>query len=101
MPVLVATIVPKPGKLEDVEAALKEILPLVHEEPGCEIYALHRGDDRLVMIEKWSDSTALKEHSKGPNLAKLGERLVGLVDGRRDIVTVEAVPTGDPAKGAI
>ena len=59
MPVIVATIVPKEGQLDAVEAVLKDLIPAVHTEQGCELYALHRGKDRLVFVEKWRDMEAL------------------------------------------
>src|SRR5215469_15263018 len=51
VPVVVATITPIPGQLDALEATLKEMVPAVHEEDGCELYALHRGQDRLVFVE--------------------------------------------------
>ncbi len=101
MPVLVATITPKPGKLDDVEAALTALIPAVHDEDGCQLYALHRGKDRLVFVEKWRDGDALAAHGKGPNMAAVGAAVKGLVDGPPDVVILEAVPAGDATKGAI
>jgi hypothetical protein len=37
----------------------------LHDEPGVELYALHEGPDRLVMIEKYESEQARSEHSKG------------------------------------
>lgn len=47
-----------------------------HDE-GCELYALHEGDDRLVMIEKWSSEQALETRGAGeairPHAAAAGQ----------------------------
>ena len=45
--VVVATFTPKPENRFDVLTALKNAVEQVHDEDGCELYALHQGDDRL------------------------------------------------------
>jgi quinol monooxygenase YgiN len=77
------------------------MVPAVHEEDGCELYALHRGQDRLVFVEKWRDAEALRVHGSGANTKALGEKLSGLVAGTPDIQVLEALPTGSTGKGAI
>ncbi len=99
--VVVATIVPVEGQHEAVKAALLDAVPQVHEEDGCELYALHEKDDRLVMIEQWSSAEALAVHSRGAALAELGPKLAGLTVGPADVVVLSAVPAGDPAKGVV
>ena len=99
--VVVATITPKPGEHEAVRAALLEAVPLVHAEDGCELYALHEKDDRLVMVEQWSSAEVLAVHSGGAALAALGPRLAGRVTAAPDVVVLAAVPAGDPAKGVV
>ena len=101
MPVLVATIIPNPDQMDAVEAVLRDLIPAVHEEDGCERYALHRGRDRLVFVEKWRDMEALAAHASGPSIKAMNERLAGLVAGAPDVQVLEAVPAGDPAKGAV
>ncbi|MBI4940352.1 MAG: antibiotic biosynthesis monooxygenase [Actinobacteria bacterium] len=99
--VVVATITPQPGQHEAVRAALLEAIPAVHAEDGCELYALHEKDDRLVMIEQWSSAEALAVHSKGAALAELGPRLAGKVTAAPEVVVLTAVPAGDPVKGVV
>jgi quinol monooxygenase YgiN len=55
------------------EAAIKR----VHDEPGVELYALHEGPDRLVMIEKYTWEQAPSEHREGAALADLRSALDG------------------------
>jgi quinol monooxygenase YgiN len=81
--------------------ALKELVPAVHDEDGCELYSLHRGQDQVVFVEKWRDAEALQAHRSGPNTKALGEKLTGLVAGTPEILVLEAVPTGDSTKGAL
>jgi quinol monooxygenase YgiN len=101
VPVLVATIRPNPGQLEAVESVLKDIIPAVHEEDGCELYALHRGKDRLVFVEKWRDVAALGAHGSGANIKVMNERLKGLVSEAPDVQVLEAVAAGDAIRGAV
>jgi quinol monooxygenase YgiN len=101
VPIVVATITPNPGKMDAVEAALKEVIPVVQQEDGCEKYSLHRGTDRFVFIEKWRDMDCLGAHGSHENMKLMGQKLAGLVGGRPDIQVLEAVSAGDEAKGSI
>lgn len=101
VPVIVATITPKPDKFDEVAEVLTRLIPEVHNEDGCELYALHRGKDRFVFVEKWRDMAALGAHGGSPNLKALNEGLEGLVTGSLDVQVLEAVPAGDPDKGAL
>jgi hypothetical protein len=47
----------------DVIAAFEAAIARVHNEPGVELYALHEGRDRLVMIEKYAQ--VLEPHPAG------------------------------------
>ena len=99
--VVVATITPLPGRTDEVVAAFAETIPLVHAEDGCELYALHQAEDRLIMVEKWASREALATHSKGAALAAMNPKLAGKVAGRSEVIVLDAVPAGDPAKGAL
>ena len=48
--VVVVTAFPIPEHRAEVVAAFEEAIARVHDEPGVELYALHEGRDRLVMI---------------------------------------------------
>jgi quinol monooxygenase YgiN len=101
MPVLVATISAKPDQIEAAVAALQDIVPAVHDEDGCELYALHRGPDRLVFIEKWRDQPALDGHRTAKNVQTLRQRLSDLGIGVGDVQVLEGIPLGDSDKGAL
>jgi quinol monooxygenase YgiN len=101
MPVLVAIVTPQPGKIDEAAEAFKAIVPAVHDEPGCELYSLHRNADKLVMIEQWADGDALATHGRSPALAALGGKLRDLTSEPMQLLVLEAVPVGDPAKGAL
>jgi quinol monooxygenase YgiN len=67
--ILVATAFPLPEHRAEVIEAFEAAIPRAQEDPGCELYALHEGRDRLVMIEKYASQDALAEHSRSPVLA--------------------------------
>ena len=62
VPVIVATIVPLPGQIDAAEEVFKSIIPQVHTEDGCELYALHRSADKLVFVERWRDGDGNRRH---------------------------------------
>jgi quinol monooxygenase YgiN len=100
--VVVATISPKSEHADEVRQAVLETVPRVHEEPGCERYSLHQGPDgALVMVEKWESPEALATHGKGEALRALSGRLEGKLTGAPTVTVLDAVPAGDPAKGAL
>ncbi|NYJ06198.1 putative quinol monooxygenase [Petropleomorpha daqingensis] len=99
--VVVATITPKPGEEDAVREAVLAAIPQVHEEPGCELYALHEGAGEFVMVERWESAEALAVHSKAEALTRLGSALAGKVSGPPNVRTLTAVPGGDAAKGRL
>jgi quinol monooxygenase YgiN len=99
--VVVATITPKPDQVDAVREAILAAVPKVHAEPGCELYALHEGKGRFVMVERWESPEALKVHGTAEALTTLGGQLDGLLDGPLDLRRLTAVPAGDAAKGAV
>ena len=94
--VVVATIIPLPEHRDEVIATITETVAKVHEEDGCELYALHQADDRLMMVEKWASPEALRAHSKGAALAAQAPRLAGKLAGPAEVIVLQAVPAGDP-----
>jgi quinol monooxygenase YgiN len=86
--------------MEAVVAALEDIVPAVHEEDGCELYALHQNNDKVVFVEKWRDLPALDVHRTGPNVKALNEKLSGLV-AERDVQILDPVPLGEAEKGTV
>lgn len=99
--VLVATFKPVPGRTDEVIEVMAEAIPAVHKEDGCELYALHRGKDTLVMIEKWASRDALAAHGKGPAIADLFPKLEGLLVEPAEVLRFEPIPAGTEAQGAL
>jgi quinol monooxygenase YgiN len=100
--VVVATLFPHAEHREEVVAAIAEAIARVHaEDAGCQLYALHEGADRLVMIEKWDSEELLNAHLKAPALAELGDRLSGKLASPTDIQLLRPHPAGTPQQGIL
>lgn len=74
---LVAYLVAKPGKKQELIDAISAIVPAVREEPGCIAYTPHvsrEHPDTVVMYEVWADQAALDAHAAGANFSGLAAR---------------------------
>ena len=100
--IIVATAFPIPEHRAEVIAAFEAAIARVHDdEAGCELYALHEGRDRLVMIEKYASDDAVAAHRAGAGLAALREALGGKLSAPMDVQVLAPHPAGSPAKGAL
>jgi quinol monooxygenase YgiN len=99
--VVVVTAVPVPEHRAEVIEAFEAAIARVQDEPGVELYALHEGRDRLVMIEKYVSAQARSEHLKGPALADLRSALDGKLDGALDAQVLLPHPAGTMQKGVL
>jgi quinol monooxygenase YgiN len=97
--VVIVTAFPVPGHRAEVIAAFEAAIKRVHEEPGVELYALHEGADRLVMIEKYTSAQARSEHRKGAALADLRSALEGKLSTDLDAQVLVPHPGRKPAEG--
>jgi len=100
--IVVATIVPIPEYRSELIAALEDVIASVHAaDRGCELYALHEGKDRLVMIEKWTDQRALEAHGEGAAVARLLQRTSSKVAGEVDVQVLHPHPAGTTEQGSL
>jgi quinol monooxygenase YgiN len=87
MIVLVAQYQAKPGRGDEVEAALKQMAPLVKEhEPGCILYQANRSrenPDHFLLYEQYADEAALAAHREAPHFKQIVEgTIVPMLDKR-------------------
>ncbi|WP_431279910.1 putative quinol monooxygenase [Leifsonia poae] len=101
MPVVVATLTPLDGHTQDVLDAFATASPLVQDERGCELYAVHTDGTRVVVVERWTEIGDLQAHSEGAAIAELNRLNAGHLAGPAEVLVVENVPIGDPLKGTI
>jgi quinol monooxygenase YgiN len=100
--VVVATVHPIAEHRDEVVAAFVDTIARVHaEDQGCELYALHDGEDRLVMIEKWTSEEALAAHGRGPALVDLNARITGKYLGEIDVRVLRPLPAGRAQQGTL
>jgi quinol monooxygenase YgiN len=99
--VVVATVFPAAEHRAEVVAAFESVIASVQGKPGCELYALHEGRDRLVMIEKWASQEALAEHGKSTALAGLQASLDGKLTAGLDVQVLVPHPAGTARQGTL
>jgi len=99
--VVVVTAFPLPEHRAEMVAAFEAAITRVHEEPGVELYALHEGPDRLVMIEKYASPELRAEHLHGAALADLRSALQGKLSSGLDAQVLLPHPAGNAQKGAL
>jgi quinol monooxygenase YgiN len=100
--IIVATAIPLAEHRDEVIAAFEDTITRVHaEDEGCELYALHTGRDRVVMIEKWTSKENLASHGRGPALADLQVRLAGKLESEMDVRVLRPHPAGTESQGVL
>jgi quinol monooxygenase YgiN len=99
--VVVATLTVKPESVDTVRDILTRAVEEVHDEPGCQVYALHQSGETFVFVEQWADAEALKAHSTAPAVTKMFTAAGEHLDGAPDIKMLQPVPAGDSAKGQL
>ncbi|WP_409048168.1 putative quinol monooxygenase [Microbacterium sp. HA-8] len=100
--VVTATFHPLAGHREVVLEALRVAIPRVHEERGCEIYAITAapGGD-IFMIEKWTSVADLDAHAEGAPVVDLNRALEGHLREPVEVVRYAPLPLGQAAKGQL
>ncbi|GAA0926584.1 putative quinol monooxygenase [Pseudonocardia zijingensis] len=100
--VVTAVFRPADGRHAEARAAIEDVLPVVHAEDGCLLYALHEAaDGTLVLIEKWESEGLLGAHAAGQGVKQLTTAIEGLLAAPPTVVTMAPLPGGDPAKGRL
>lgn len=98
--IVVATLTAKPESVEVVRDICTRTVAQVHDEPGCQLYALHESDGAFVFIEQWADADALRTHAAA-SAAAMFAQLEAHLAGKPDIKMLQSLPAGDPAKGLL
>lgn len=94
MLIVVARMNAQAGKEEEMENALRDIIPKVESEEGTLSYVLHRMKKKpqnFLMYEKYRDREALAFHSSTPYFAELFGKIAPLMDGDPIIEVYEAL----------
>ena len=84
MLVVVAVIKAKAGMEQEVENAIKAMIPKVEAEEGTLAYTLHRGKRELgkfLFYEKYTNKEALGLHTSTPYFKELFQKITPMLDG--------------------
>jgi quinol monooxygenase YgiN len=101
MIVVVALMKAQQGKEQEMEDALRAMLPQVESEEGTLQYILHRAKKepgKFLMYETYRDKAALNSHSATPHFAELFAKIGPLFDGSPTIEILEELAS-IPKKG--
>jgi len=99
--IVVARVFPKPARLQEVIDVYAGVLPLVHQEPGCELFALHTDGETIFVVERWAAPADLQGHAAGRAYAQIRAGISDLVDHPADVWVLDTLPFGGAAKGTI
>ena len=100
--VVTAYFRPGPDQHDRVIEVLRPAIAAVHEEPGCELYAIHDSPDgTIVMIEKWSSVEGLDEHGRGAAVQALNASLEGLLRSAVEVTRLTPLPAGTAEQGQL
>jgi quinol monooxygenase YgiN len=91
---VVATLKVKPGMEKEFEAVAKELVAKVNaNEPGCTLYALHRGETphTYVFMERYVDQAAVDAHRATEHFKALGRKMGEYMEGRPEVLRLREV----------
>lgn len=100
--IVTAVFTPKDGAFDAVAAALAPAIAEVHEEPGCQLYAIHKAPNgQIIMIEKWDSAELLDAHGAGEAVRRLNTSLEGLLQEPVDVTRLAPMPAGTAHQGEL
>ena len=99
--IVVARVYPKPGRVREVIDVYARIVPLVYQEPGCELFALHTDGETVFVVEKWATPADLQGHADGAAYAQIRAGISDLVEHAADVWVLDPLPFDEAAKGTI
>lgn len=100
--VVTAIFRPAPGARAAVLAAMHRVIPRVHAEAGCNLYAIQEAEDgTIAMIEHWDSAALLDAHGAGDPVAEFTEELSGLLTSPVEVTRYRPIPVGDARKGVV
>jgi quinol monooxygenase YgiN len=91
---VIAKLVAAPGKRDELVSALEKMFPVVEDEKGTEVYALHldtKNDDVAWFYELYAGGDALKAHSSSDAMKGLQASLGSLAAPGTEIIVLKPV----------
>jgi quinol monooxygenase YgiN len=102
--VVLATFTTHPGKEDAAARFLDELLAPTHAEPGCLLYAVHRGLDdpqKMAFVERWESRQLLETHIASDHIQNALAEVSEYFSHGPEIVFYEALPGGESDKGSV
>ena len=100
--IVTAVFTPKDGAFDQVAAALSPAIAEVHEETGCQLYAIHEAPNgQIIMIEKWETAELLDAHGAGDPVKRLNASLEGLLQRPVEVTRLSPIPAGTAHQGTL
>ena len=100
--VVTAVFHPVPGRTPELIDALRASIPAVHQEAGCQLYAIHDAEDgTITMIEKWDSREVLAAHAAGPAVKALGAAVAPFIAQPTTVTTMTPLPAGTTHQGEL
>ena len=91
--VVTAVFYPKPGKKQELAQAMQRGIAAVHEEKGCELYAIHDAEDgTITMLEKWTTAEDLDAHGAGEPVQTLNADIAELIEKPTLVTRMTPIP---------
>jgi len=100
--VVTAVFHPAEGRTAALIDALRTTIPAVHQEQGCQLYAIHDADDgTITMIEKWDSHEDLAAHAGSPAVKALQDAVAELIAQPTTVTTMTPLPAGTAKQGVL
>lgn len=99
--IVVVRLKPRAGAEEALLEVFRRFSPGVFRERGCEKFALHRGDETWMVVERWESREIWEEHLAQPENAELNAALTALLAEPADVWDLSPIEIEDPAKSLI
>jgi quinol monooxygenase YgiN len=99
---VVVTLTPHPEHYAQVRDLVLEVIPDIHENPGCLLYAPHdTPNGQLVLIEAWTDRDAWLAHFELAAIKRLKQELPPWLAEPASRVEMCGLGVGDPTLGQL
>lgn len=100
--IVTAVFHPVEGKKNELAAAMRRGIEAVHEEKGCELYAIHDAEDgTITMLEKWTTAEDLQAHADGEAVKILNADIAEFLASPVVVTKMTALPMGSETAGAL
>ena len=100
--VVTAVFTPAEGQRDELVRRLGPAIAEVHEEEGCQLYAIHDAPDgTIVMIEKWDSAELLDAHGAADPVKRLGAAIADVIASPVVVTRLKPIPAGTEHQGAL